>query len=284
MGLCLSTGILARASSLARLLPAPSEPAPQAQLAAQSKALSRVRSHGVTLRSPVPTGRGRRSRATRPLLRCPPGFPAERRAMPDSRPAAPAIRLRRHATAAVGYDDRQGCGSAASERPLHDWPGSGLALSAWVIVVPSSGFGPGFFAQVSLCQRRLMRHVTHCNRCGLAGATPPCRSRRGVAKRTEGSPPWRANLAPQPCIRLDPRGVRTMKQPFASAARLRGGGHILPTALKPWPISCHHHLGSSSAAYRDCATGRRNCVFCSATTKPFRPPTAAQRPLAQRQS
>jgi hypothetical protein len=31
----------------------------------------------------------------------------------------------------------------------------------------------------------------------------------------------------QTCIRLGPRGTRTMKQSFASAARLRGGGPIL---------------------------------------------------------
>ena len=37
-----------------------------------------------------------------------------------------------------------------------------------------------------------------------------------------------------------------MKQPFASAVRLRGGGPILDTASKPWLCSGHHHLGSSS--------------------------------------
>ena len=42
-----------------------------------------------------------------------------------------------------------------------------------------------------------------------------------------------ASLAPQPCIRLGPCRTRTMKQPFASAARLRGGGPILDSALKP---------------------------------------------------
>src|SRR3974390_2311307 len=44
-----------------------------------------------------------------------------------------------------------------------------------------------------------------------------------VANEPRG-PPGRANLAPQPCIRLDPCGVRTMKKPFASAARLRAAG------------------------------------------------------------
>jgi len=94
--------------------------------------------------------------------------------------------------------------------------------------------------------------ITHCS------ALCPGEAAR---KQTEGSPPSRANLAPQPCIRLDPRGVRTMKQPFASAARLQGGGHILPTASKPWPISCHRHLGSSSAACRQGAAGHRNRVL-----------------------
>ena len=42
---------------------------------------------------------------------------------------------------------------------------------------------------------------------------------------------WERSLAPRPCIRLDPCGVRTMKQSFASRARLRAGGPILPTAL-----------------------------------------------------
>src|SRR4051812_12538257 len=31
-----------------------------------------------------------------------------------------------------------------------------------------------------------------------------------------------------------PLRARTMKQPFASSARLRGGGHILPSACWPW--------------------------------------------------
>ena len=42
---------------------------------------------------------------------------------------------------------------------------------------------------------------------------------------------WERSLAPRPCIRLDPCEVRTMKQSFASRARLRAGGPILPTAL-----------------------------------------------------
>jgi len=42
---------------------------------------------------------------------------------------------------------------------------------------------------------------------------------------------WERSLALRPCIRLDPREVRTMKHSFASRARLRAGGPILPTAL-----------------------------------------------------
>jgi hypothetical protein len=39
-----------------------------------------------------------------------------------------------------------------------------------------------------------------------------------------GSPPWvRVSVALRPCIRLDPGRIRTMKQSFASAARLQGG-------------------------------------------------------------
>src|SRR4029077_5926063 len=53
-----------------------------------------------------------------------------------------------------------------------------------------------------------------------------------------------ARCAPQPGIRLGPRGTWTMKQSFASAARLRGGGPILGTALGPWLCSGHRHLGS----------------------------------------
>src|ERR1700738_4427856 len=49
---------------------------------------------------------------------------------------------------------------------------------------------------------------------------------------SEGSPRSGAMLAPQPCIRLGPCGTRTMKQLFASAVRLRGGGPILDTASK----------------------------------------------------
>ena len=64
-----------------------------------------------------------------------------------------------------------------------------------------------------LCQPGLIRPVLH-----LRGAnrTDPRGARRGAR-----------STAPQPCIRLDPLGVRTMKQSFASATGLRGGGPIL---------------------------------------------------------
>ena len=64
----------------------------------------------------------------------------------------------------------------------------------------------------------------------------------GAGIRTEGSPPfWARSIAPQPCIRLDQRRIPTMKQPFAPAARLRGGGPILTTVL--WTM---FRLGSPS--------------------------------------
>ena len=61
---------------------------------------------------------------------------------------------------------------------------------------------------------------------------------------------------PAGCPRLRHVGsgwTRTMKQSFASRAKLRGGGHILGSALQPWAWSCHRHLGSLSAP---CASAR----------------------------
>ena len=52
-------------------------------------------------------------------------------------------------------------------------------------------------------------------------ATDPRGARRGAR-----------SSAPQPCIRLDHTGVRTMKQPFASTTGLRGGGSILVDGAK----------------------------------------------------
>jgi hypothetical protein len=77
---------------------------------------------------------------------------------------------------------------------------------------------------------RLIRHEIHSNGRGQADGNPLLTRRHDGSERTEGSPPVRANLAPRPCIRLDPPGVRTMKQPCASGARLRGSGPILTTA------------------------------------------------------
>ena len=55
--------------------------------------------------------------------------------------------------------------------------------------------------------------------------------RCSVVERIENEPRGACDRARsdalQTCIRLGPRGTRTMKQSFASAARLRGGGPIL---------------------------------------------------------
>ena len=69
-------------------------------------------------------------------------------------------------------------------------------------------------------------------------------------------------LAPQPCIRLGPHGIQTMKQTFASGARLRSGRPILPTASKPGRSSGHRHLGSALTACRNVVTGRQRRVSC----------------------
>jgi hypothetical protein len=68
-----------------------------------------------------------------------------------------------------------------------------------------------------------------------AASTAPCwpgRERfcrmlnRVTGSRTNprGARQWARELAPRPCIRLGPPGTRTMKQPFASTARLRAAG------------------------------------------------------------
>ena len=49
----------------------------------------------------------------------------------------------------------------------------------------------------------------------------------------------REGIAPRPCIRLDPSEGRTMKQSFASAARLRDGGPLLTLGMTTLsPASC----------------------------------------------
>jgi hypothetical protein len=93
-----------------------------------------------------------------------------------------------------------------------------------------------------------------------------------------GARHWAQSIAPRPCIRLDPRWTRTMKQSFASAAKLRGGGPILPTASKPWSCSGHRHLGSSSTACRESAARRRDYVLPHLDDQTvLRPPAATRR-------
>ena len=100
-----------------------------------------------------------------------------------------------------------------------------------------------------------------------------------------GARHWAQSIAPRPCMRLDPQGTRTMKQSFASAARLRGDGPILPTASKPWSCSGHRHLGSSSTAChekRDRTSNRG--VSTPRRPKLLRPPAAMQRQPGFRRS
>jgi hypothetical protein len=49
----------------------------------------------------------------------------------------------------------------------------------------------------------------------------------GVANEPRGARRGARNIASHSCIRLDPSRVRTKKQSYASAARLRGGGPVL---------------------------------------------------------
>jgi hypothetical protein len=93
-------------------------------------------------------------------------------------------------------------------------------------------------------------------------------------QKIRGSPLSRATLAPRPCIRLDPCGIPTMKQPFASAARLRGDGPILLAASEPTVCPGHRHLGSSTAI-RENPSGRRTA--CSSFLADRLSPAAATR-------
>lgn len=114
--------------------------------------------------------------------------------------------------------------------PRRRWSIATSFASAWVIDVPGSGFGPGFITALPAFRRRefVTRPISEMRPGGrqIHRVDPG----RDCKERTEGSPLVRANLAPRPCIRLDPPGVRTMKQPCASEARLRGSGPILTTA------------------------------------------------------
>jgi hypothetical protein len=72
-------------------------------------------------------------------------------------------------------------------------------------------------------------------------------------------------------------GTPTMKQSFASAARLRGGEPILTTALKPCNYAGHRHLGSLSAAGRKSAADAE-LLLCFPLGRRVRLPGEAQRP------
>src|SRR4051812_45956323 len=55
-----------------------------------------------------------------------------------------------------------------------------------------------------------------------------------------------------------PRGARTMMQPCASAAKLRGGGSNLNSGFQANPLFGAPHLGSSTAAHHGNADERRS--------------------------
>lgn len=94
-----------------------------------------------------------------------------------------------------------------------------------------------------------------------------------TANNSRGACHQAQSIAPRPCIRLDPQRVRTMKQSMASAARLRGGGPILPTALEPWSCSGHRHLESLHLVRRDSRPVTRG------PSRVFRAFVATRRPL-----
>ena len=87
-----------------------------------------------------------------------------------------------------------------------------------------------------LLARSVLRYVTECKEliARIVGCSCDPGGRccggdlvdavAGIANDPRGA---RRFFAPQPCIRLDPCEVRTMKQSFASAAGLRGSGPIL---------------------------------------------------------
>ena len=95
---------------------------------------------------------------------------------------------------------------------------------------------------------------------------------------------WARSIAPHPCIRLDRRAIRTMKQSFASAARLRGGG----------PFSSRHRshadtrvIATSDRYRRPVATARAGAEtvgFRFSSTGPIRLSAAAPRPPEPRRS
>ena len=90
---------------------------------------------------------------------------------------------------------------------------------------------------------------------------PPWHSAWNSANEPRGARHRAREIAPRPCIRLVPGGVRTMKQSFASAARLGGGGPILTTASQPCSYSGCRHLGWSSAARHASMAGAETRMF-----------------------
>jgi len=77
--------------------------------------------------------------------------------------------------------------------------------------------------------------------------------------------------------RLDPCWIPTMKQPFASAARLRGDGPILLAASEPTVRPGHRHLGSSTG-HSGKSERTPNCLFEFLVTGSGRLPQTRSRP------
>ena len=79
---------------------------------------------------------------------------------------------------------------------------------------------------------------------------------------TEGSSPWDADIASQPCIRwIRSFGSRTMMQAYASAAKLRGGR---PNLLGRHSVHGSRRVTAASDRYRQFAADadeRRNPLF-----------------------
>src|SRR6266852_7711821 len=94
--------------------------------------------------------------------------------------------------------------------------------------------------------------VGHASGKRLYGLSPVKSDQCGRAERvlTDGDEPRRARqlgakLAPQPCIRLDPHGTRTMKQQMrfgGEAPRRRAHSRY---GMKAMRLLGHRHLGST---------------------------------------
>ncbi len=81
------------------------------------------------------------------------------------------------------------------------------------------------------------------------------------ARQSEASlPSWRAGSTRTTTLySVDPRGIRTMMQSYASVARLREAGPFSPAARGPWVGAGHRHLGSSWHWAPDGADQRQTC-------------------------